>query len=88
MKKWKYLIIIIVVCVCVFIGIEVFRKESNVSNNNEISTHEISENAQTNQDIEKDIIDNAHLTQNLWLQEKIRKQKMLKMKKKIQMQKH
>lgn len=63
MKKWKYLIIIIVVCVCVFIGIEVFRKESNVSNNNETSTHEISENAQTNQDIEKDIIDNAHLTQ-------------------------
>ncbi len=59
MKKWKYLMIIIVIGICVFIGIEVFRKE----NNKDISTHETAENIQTNQDIEKNIIDNAHLTQ-------------------------
>ena len=59
MKKWKYLMIIIVIGICVFIGIEIFRKE----NNKDISTHEIAENGHTNQDIEKDIIDNAHLTQ-------------------------
>lgn len=59
MKKWKYLMIIIVIGICVFIGIEVFRKE----NNKDISTHETAENIQTNQDIENDIINNAHLTQ-------------------------
>ena len=62
MKKWKYLMIVIVIGVCVFIGIEVFRKENNEQNNN-VSTYEIPENAQTNQDIEKDFIDNEHLTQ-------------------------
>lgn len=63
MKKWKYLMVIIVIGICVFIGIEVFRKENNNQNNNDISTQEIAENTQTNQDTEKDIIDNAHLTQ-------------------------
>ena len=64
MKKWKYLMAIIVIGICVFIGIEVFRKENNnQQNNNDISTQEITENTQTNQDIEKDIIDNVHLTQ-------------------------
>lgn len=62
MKKWKYLMVIIVIGICVFIGIEVFRKENNKQNNN-VLTHEIVENAQTNQDTEKNIIDNAHLTQ-------------------------
>ena len=59
MKMWKYLMIIIVIGICVFIGIEVYRKE----NNKDISTHEIAENIQTNQDIENDSINNAHLTQ-------------------------
>lgn len=64
MKKWKYLMAIIVIGICVFIGIEVFRKENNnQQNNNDISTQEIAKNTQTNQDFEKDIIDNAHLTQ-------------------------
>ena len=63
MKKWKYLIIIIVIGICIFIGVEVFRQKNNEQNNKDISTHEIAENTQTNQDIEKDIIDNAHLTQ-------------------------
>ena len=63
MKKWKYLMIIVVIGIFVFIGIEVFRKENNDKSNNDISTQEITENTQTNQDIEKDIIDNAHLTQ-------------------------
>ena len=59
MKMWKYLMIIIVIGICVFIGIEVYRKE----NNKDISTHEIAENIQKNQDIENDSINNAHLTQ-------------------------
>lgn len=64
MKKWKYLMAIIVIGICVFIGIEVFRKENNnQQNNNDISTQEIAENTQTNQDTERDIINNAHLTQ-------------------------
>lgn len=63
MKKWKYLIVIIVLCVFVFIGLELFKKENNEQKNDDISTHETAENAQTNQDIEKDFIDNAHLTQ-------------------------
>ena len=64
MKKWKYLMAIIAIGICVFIGIEVFRKENNnQQNNNDISTQEIAKNTQTNQDFEKDIIDNAHLTQ-------------------------
>ena len=56
MKMWKYLMIIIVIGICVFIGIEVYRKE----NNKDISTHEIAENIQKNQDIENDSINNAH----------------------------
>ena len=63
MKKWKYLMIIIIIGICAFIGIEVFRKENNNQNNNDISTQEIAENTQTNQDTERDIINNAHLTQ-------------------------
>ena len=60
MKKWRYLIIIIVIVICVFIGIKVFKKE----NNKETSTNEVKvENMQTNQDIENDIINDAHLTQ-------------------------
>lgn len=59
MKMWKYLMIIIVIGICVFIGIELYRKE----NNKDISTHEIAENIQKNQDIENDSINNAHLTQ-------------------------
>ena len=66
MKKWKYLMIIIVIGICVFIGIEVYRKE----NNKDISTHEIAENIQKNQDIENDSINNAHLTQKPVVTEK------------------
>lgn len=63
MKKLKYIMIIIVVGICVFVGIEVFRKENNNQNNKDISTQEIAENTQTNQDIENDIINDANLTQ-------------------------